>query len=84
MANSAVCLSRFERNQSVTATHLFLQDIQSKVGVWHGKLDKGTTRNMSKYLTSQLPNNEQFFVDDCGHLLFFSKYDEIIRFLIVN
>jgi len=58
-----------------------LKDIQSRVGVWHGKLDRGTTRNMSKFLTSQLPNNQQFFIEDCGHLIFFSQYEEIVRFL---
>jgi len=59
-----------------------LTEIRSKVGVWHGALDQGTTRAMSEYLVAKIPNCEKFFSDNEGHLLFFAHYEEIIRFII--
>jgi pimeloyl-ACP methyl ester carboxylesterase len=61
-----------------------LDDIRSKVFIWHGEADTMMTPAMSRYLAERLPNNEVRFVSEGGNLLIYGRWREILEQLLEN
>lgn len=53
-----------------------------KCKAWHGKGDMGITAEMSKYIAEQIEGCESSFVENQGHLLYFTIWYEVIDWLI--
>jgi len=59
-----------------------LEDIKTKVVVWQGSADTGTTLNMAKYISDKIPNCKMNVVENTGHMLFFQIWNEVLDFLV--
>jgi len=59
-----------------------LDDIKSKVVVWQGSHDTGTTLNMGKFICDKIPNCKINVVENTGHMLFFQIWNEVLEFLV--
>jgi len=60
-----------------------LKEIQhSKVCVYHGKDDAGTTIQMGEFIHQSIANSKAKFVEGKGHLLLFDIWEEIVESLV--
>ncbi|CAG8625302.1 3533_t:CDS:2 [Dentiscutata heterogama] len=55
-----------------------------KCKVWHGEEDYGSTAAMGKYIADQIDGCESCFVEKLGHMVYFTAWDEIIDWCIVD
>jgi pimeloyl-ACP methyl ester carboxylesterase len=55
-----------------------LEEIQTKVFIWHGEADPLITPSTSHYMAERIPNNEARFVPEEGNLLIYSHWREIL------
>jgi pimeloyl-ACP methyl ester carboxylesterase len=53
-------------------------DVRSPVRLWHGDQDETLTSAMGRHLAAALPDCEATFVPDEGHMLFLTRWEEII------
>ena len=59
-----------------------LEDIRTKVFIWHGELDSMIAPSTSRYLAARLPNSETTLIPDGGSLLFYGRWRDILQQLI--
>ncbi|CAG8701139.1 3717_t:CDS:2 [Cetraspora pellucida] len=52
--------------------------------VWHGEEDYGCTIDMGKYIADQIEGCEACFVKNLGHMLYFTAWDDIIDWCIMD
>ncbi|KAF0498885.1 alpha/beta hydrolase [Gigaspora margarita] len=55
-----------------------------KCKVWHGEEDYGCTIAMGKYIADQIEGCETCFVENLGHLVYFTAWNEIIDWCIAD
>jgi pimeloyl-ACP methyl ester carboxylesterase len=59
-----------------------LQDIRIEVLIWHGEHDRNDPVAMARLQERQLPHAKAVYYSDDGHLIFYSRIDEILPELI--
>lgn len=60
-----------------------LEDIQPEVLIWHGEQDRNDPVAMARAQEQRLPRVAARYYPDDGHLIFFSRIDEILAELSV-
>jgi pimeloyl-ACP methyl ester carboxylesterase len=55
-----------------------LQDIQTEVLIWHGGRDRNDPVAMARLQAQRLPHAKAVYYPDDGHLIFYSRIDEIL------
>lgn len=67
---------------TVTDYGFRLQDIQTRILLWHGEADKNIPVEMARYMAAAIPKCEAKFYPDEGHLSLFKKHaSDILRAL---
>ncbi|MDX2077786.1 MAG: alpha/beta fold hydrolase [bacterium] len=59
-----------------------LEDIQSKIFIWHGESDPMIPASMSRYMAKHIPNNETTIIPEEGALLIYSQWRKILEQLL--
>lgn len=59
-----------------------VEDIRTKVFLWHGEADPQFTPAMTRYLAQHLPTPEVNIIADEGSLLLYSRWREILQKLV--
>lgn len=55
-----------------------LEEIKTKVHLWHGEADNATSPSMGHYLAKTLPDCEATFIPDAGHLWILDNINEVV------
>jgi pimeloyl-ACP methyl ester carboxylesterase len=61
-----------------------LEDIETEVVIWHGEQDRNDPVAMARAQERRLPNVRAVYYGDDGHLIFFSRIEEILSALIAR
>lgn len=59
-----------------------VEDIRTKVFLWHGGADTMITPTTTRYLAGRIPNNEVRIIPDGGNLLIYGHWREILQQLL--
>lgn len=59
-----------------------LEDIQPEVHIWHGEQDRNDPVAMAHAQEQRLPHVRAHYYEDDGHLIFFSRIEEILGELV--
>ena len=59
-----------------------LQNIRTEVLIWHGERDRNDPVNMARLQERQLPHAKAVYYPEDGHLIFYSRIEEILPELI--
>jgi len=56
-----------------------IEDIKTKVHIWHGKDDKNVPIGMARFFEKELPNTAVHIYSDEGHLLYLNHWKDILN-----